>query len=418
MSPFDRAKGKPLDSGPGKPLGDVRGRTHHRVRVAIVAASLRILGGQAVQAQRMLDGWRDDPAIDAWLVPINPVPPAPFDRLLAIKFVRTVITQLFYWPLLVRELRRADVAHVFSASYASFLLAPLPAILIARLFRRPVILNYHSGEAPDHLRRSAVARFVLRRCVDRVIVPSPFLRDVFAGFGIDALVVSNSIDAERFTCRVRDRLRPFDFAQGRPRILSTRNLEPLYNVSCTLRAFARVQARYPDATLTVLGFGSEEAKLRELANALGLRRVSFVGRVDPSEIPRWYADADLYVQTPSIDNMPLSLLEAFAAGLPAVATRVGGVPGMMTDGVHGLLAPDDDAKAVAAQMIRLLDDPAYARTLAAAARTACAAYEWPVIRRRWLDAYGAVIARWACGASVNSIDREPIRDGLRRVARS
>ena len=131
------------------------------VKVAIVVASLRILGGQSVQAQRLLDGWRGDPAVDAWIVPIDPVPPAPFDRLLRIKYVRTLVTQLWYWPLLVRELRKADVVHAFSASYSSFLLAPLPAVIVARLLGKPVILNYHSGEAPDHLRRSATARITV-----------------------------------------------------------------------------------------------------------------------------------------------------------------------------------------------------------------------------------------------------------------
>ena len=98
----------------------------------------------------------------------------------AIKYLRTIVTQLSYWPLLFRELRRADVVHVFSASYSSFLLAPLPAMLIAKLFGRPVILNYHSGEAPDHLRRSALARHVMRNWVDLNVVPSAFLRDVLA----------------------------------------------------------------------------------------------------------------------------------------------------------------------------------------------------------------------------------------------
>src|SRR5204862_7650558 len=98
-----------------------------------VAASIRILGGHHVQAMRMLEGWRDDPRVDAWLVPIDPVPPAPLDRLLAFKYVRTVLTQLWYWPLLVREIYRADVVHIFSASYSSFLLAPMPAIIVAKL---------------------------------------------------------------------------------------------------------------------------------------------------------------------------------------------------------------------------------------------------------------------------------------------
>src|SRR5687768_9098409 len=150
------------------------------IKVAIVAASLRILGGQAVQAQRLLDKWRNDPDIEAWLVPINPLPPAPFQGLLAVKYLRTVITQICYWPLLVRELRRADVVHVFSASYSSFLLSPLPAVLVARLLGKPVLLNYHSGEAPDHLNRSWVARATLRHGVQLNVVPSVFLQDVFA----------------------------------------------------------------------------------------------------------------------------------------------------------------------------------------------------------------------------------------------
>src|SRR5688500_15803253 len=180
----------------------------HRLRVAIVVASLRILGGQAVQAQRLLDGWRGDPDIQAWIVPINPVPPRPFDRLLEVKYLRTVVTQLCYWPLLIRELRKADVVHIFSASYSSFLLAPLPAVLVAKLWRKPILLNYHSGEAPDHLARSWIARAVLRHLVDRNVVPSPFLRGVMTSFGIAADVVFNTLDLRQFAYRVRDPLRP------------------------------------------------------------------------------------------------------------------------------------------------------------------------------------------------------------------
>ena len=352
------------------------------LRVAIVAASLRILGGQAVQAQRMIDGWKNDSAVHAWLVPINPVPVRPFDALLSVKFLRTAVTQLLYWPLLVRELRRADVVHVFSASYSSFLLAPLPAVIVAKLLGRPVILNYHSGEAPDHLRRSALARRVMRHWVDLNVVPSTFLRDVLAQFGIPARIVTNTVDLQRYGYRPREPLGA--------RMLSTRNFEPLYNVAATLRAFARVQARRPDATLTLVGSGSQEGTLRALATELNLRNVTFAGRVSPSEIHRYYAGADIYVQTPEIDNMPLSVLEAFASGLPVVSTDVGGVPAMLTHGVHGLLAPANDDEAVAGHVMTLLESPDYARRLAAEAAATCASYEWPVARSGWLEAYRSI----------------------------
>jgi glycosyltransferase involved in cell wall biosynthesis len=293
-----------------------------------------------------------------------------------------VVTQLWYWPLLLRELRRADIVHAFSASYSSFLLAPLPAIIVARLLGKPVILNYHSGEAPDHLRRSAIARRVMRHWVDLNVVPSPFLRDVLASFDIEAEVVANTIDLRQFTYRRRDPLRP--------RLICTRNLEAIYNVSCVLRTFARIQARYADATLTLVGSGSEEPALRAEAARLRLHQVTFAGRVAPTEISRYYADADIYVQTPSIDNMPLSVLEAFASGLPVVSTGVGGVPSILREGLDGLLAPDNDDATLAARVLKLLEDSTYARELAATAHATLSAYEWSVVSEGWLRAYRQV----------------------------
>jgi len=333
----------------------------------------------------MIEGWRGDPDVDAWVVPVNPVPPRPFAWLVDVKYVRTLVTQLCYWPLLFRELRAADVVHVFSASYWSFLLAPIPAVIVARLLRKPVLLNYHSGEAPDHLGRSWIARRTLQRYVHLNVVPSSFLRDVLASFGIPARVVANTIDLDQFRYRVRDPLRP--------RLLSTRNFEPMYNVACVLRAFARVQARYPDASLTLVGSGSQDSTLRTLAAEMSLRNVTFAGRVAPSEIARFYADADIYVQAPTIDNMPLSVLEAFASGLPVVSTEVGGVPAILTHGVHGLLARDDDEEELAAQVLHLLAQPARARQMAAAAKDSCQRYDWRVVREHWLSAYRETVTR-------------------------
>ena len=97
-------------------------------------------------------------------------------------------------------------------------------------------------------------------------------------------------------------------------MLCTRNFEQLYNVACTLRAFELVQGVYPEASLTLVGSGSQRHALEQLAAALKLRNVTFTGAVAPHDIWRYYADADIYLQTPDIDNMPASVLEAFASG--------------------------------------------------------------------------------------------------------
>jgi glycosyltransferase involved in cell wall biosynthesis len=354
-----------------------------RLSVAIVAPSLEILGGQAVQARRLLDAWADDRDVDARLVPINPAPPRWLRGAMRVKYLRTVLTQLMYYPLLFRELKRADVVHVFSASYFSFLLAPLPAVLVARFCGRPVLMNYRSGEAPDHLARSRVARTTLRS-VNVNVVPSRFLQDVFAAYAIEARIIPNIIDRARFAFRERNPLRP--------RLVSTRNFEPLYNVACTLRAFARVQQRYPEATLTLVGAGSQDAALRALTEELELRRVTFAGRVPPEDIWRFYADADIYVQTPDIDNMPSSILEAYASGLPVISTGAGGVPAMLTDGVHGLLSPVNDDAHVARNICRLLEDPDLTRRVVQAASDVAEGLAWPRVRDLWLAVYRELAA--------------------------
>lgn len=354
-----------------------------RLNIAIVAPSTRILGGQAVQAERLLRAWRDDPDVHAWLVPVNPVPPSGFRWMVRVKYVRTIVTELLYVPALLRDLRKADIVHVFSASYSSFLLAPLPAVLVARLLGKPVVMNYRSGQAPDHLKRSAIARGTLLRLVDQNAVPSRFLYDVFAAFGIKSEIIPNIVDVERFRFRRREQLRP--------RIVSTRNFEPLYNLPCTLRAFRIVQDRYPDASLTLVGGGSQDAAVRRLAAELGLRNVAFAGRVPPEDIWRYYAEADIYLQTPDIDNMPTSVLEAFASGCAVVATNAGGVPAILTDATHGLLVPCDDDRAAADAMLRLLEEPALARRLAEAAFASCAEYQWSSVRNSWIALYRRLV---------------------------
>lgn len=353
-----------------------------RLRVAFVAPSLRILGGQAVQADRLIAAWRGDPDVDAWLVPVNPLPPAALRFALAVKYLRTAVTEMTYLPLLARQLARADVVHVFSASYSSFLLAPLPAIAIARTLGKPIVLNYRSGEAPDHLRRSAIARATLAR-VDRNIVPSRFLAEVFRTFGIEASIIPNLVDPERFVYRERDPLRP--------RLVSTRNFDTLYNVAATVRAFRIVQDRWPAASLTLVGGGAHEAQLRALVHDLGLHHVRFAGRIKPDLIARFYAENDIYIQSPDIDNMPTSVLEAFSSGLPVVSTEAGGIPAILTHGVHGLLAPRGDYETLAAHVLALLDDPAHARRLARAAHQTVQACTWSNVRSEWLTAYRSVL---------------------------
>ena len=352
------------------------------LKVALITASLEILGGQGIQGAALAEGLRRDGA-EVTLLPINPPFPRPFRRLRRLPYARTLLNQALYLPSLLR-LRRCDVAHVFSASYWSFLLAPLPAMLAARLFGRRVVLHYHSGEASDHLARWGILVHPWLRLADEIVVPSEYLRAVFARHGHRARVIPNVVDAARFRYRER---RPL-----RPRLLSIRNLEPHYRVDNTLRAFALLRERHPDATLTVAGYGGEEGRLRRLARDLGERGIVFAGRVEPPGVPDLYDRSDIFVNSSVIDNQPVSVLEAFAAGLPVVSTPTGDIPALVRHGSTGLLAPPDDPAALARTIDGLLGSPERARTIARRARRQVEAYAWPGVRRAWASVYAGAAA--------------------------
>lgn len=357
--------------------GDSRSAT---LKVCIVAPSLDILGGQAVVAQRLMRKLAEDPDIELSFVPHNPRLPGPLRLLQRVKYVRTVTTSIAYVMLLLKRLRSQDVVHVFSASYWSFLLAPTPAVLIGKWYGKRVIVNYRSGEAEDHLTRWPSALRVLRRA-DAIVVPSGYLVDVFAKFGLRATSIFNFVDTDRIPYRERKELQPH--------FLANRNFAPHYKVSCVLRAFQVIQRQVPDARLTVAGDGEERAMLHDLARQLELRNVEFLGQVTPAEMAQLYDQADIYLNSPNIDNMPNSVIEAFAAGLPVVTTSAGGIPYIVTHEQTGLMSAPNDHDALAVSALRLLSEPGLAQRLSTQARQELGArYTWPAVHSEWRDAYG------------------------------
>ena len=347
------------------------------LRVALVATSPDILGGHAVQALALLRGLTEDGAV-VHFVPINPRFPRALAGLRRVPGLRTALNQGLYLASL-RALREADVVHVFCASYWSFLLGPVPALLAARAWGTPVVLHYHSGEAGDHLARWGVLVHPWLRLADGLAVPSPYLARVFAAYGYSARVIPNVIDLARFTFRHRVPLRPH--------LASVRNLEPHYGVDTILRAFALLRARRPEATLTVAGTGSQAGALRRLATTLGEEGIRFVGRVEPEHMPGLLDGADILVNASLVDNQPVTLLESFAAGLPVVSTPTGDIAALLRDGETGRLVPPRDPAALARAVDDLLAEPAAAAEIALRAHREVRRHTWAHVRQAWRDLY-------------------------------
>lgn len=346
-------------------------------RVAVVAPSLDILGGQGIQAAVLMEALRKD-GFNISFVPVNPRFPRVLSWVRRVPYLRTVLNQLLY-RFELRKLQHVDVVHLFSASYWSFLLCQVPAIKAAQRYDKPVILNYHSGEADDHLRNWGNRVHPWLRRVDKIVVPSLYLQDVFARHGYNAQIIPNMITLSQFSFRKRSPLRPV--------LLSVRNLEPLYRIENTLAAFALIKQRQPGATLIVAGYGSLEASLKAMVLEDGLQGITFVGRTEPTEIAALYNQADIFINSSVVDNQPVSILEAFAAGLPVVSTPTGDIAFMINHEETGLLVPPDRPDAMADAVMWLLTYQAEASRIAEAARLEVEKYTWPNVRSKWIKLF-------------------------------
>jgi glycosyltransferase involved in cell wall biosynthesis len=354
-----------------------------RIELLVAGPSLlQWLGGQEVQADLLVRNWCGDPDVRVAFIPHNPAAPRGLrwtERVPALRTLARLPTRLF---ALWHGVRRSHVVHIFSASHSSFLVATLPAWGVARLLGKRTLIHYHSPRGPEHLRRSRLARLVLRGS-DIVVVPSRYLAELFAVYAVPTEVVPNVIDAAVLRFRYRRVIHP--------RLVCTRNFEPRYAVDLVVRAFAEIKKEMPSARLLLAGTGPEEATIRALVGDLGLGdEVEFCGAVPRDRIGEVLDRADIFVNASRMDNMPVSILEAFATGLPVVSAASGGIPYLVEHERTGLLSAVGDVPALAQNVRRVISNHALARRLAGNAFEESSRYRWPAIRAEWLRTYRAL----------------------------
>lgn len=346
-------------------------------RVGLVGPMPPPPGGMAMQTQQLATLLRAVGA-DVNVVPTNaPYRPSWIGR---IRLVRSFARLLPYALSLWRLAGRSDVMHVMANSGWSWHLFAAPAIWISTLRRTPAIVNYRGGGAGEFLQhQGALVRWSMRRAA-ALVVPSGFLQEVFAQHGMESTVIPNVVDTNCFVA-----------AKGGRRsvqLLVTRAFEPIYDIETAVRAFARLHALVPQLTLAIAGSGPTQNGVRALAKELGVsERVHFLGRLDRQAVAQALRESAVLVNPSLVDNMPNSLLEAMASGVPIVSTNVGGVPHIVRDEESALLVQPGDATAMAQAILRILQDPTLAQKLASAGLSESRKYTWPQIMPLLARAY-------------------------------
>jgi glycosyltransferase involved in cell wall biosynthesis len=260
-----------------------------------------------------------------------------------------------------------DLVHSIWAGTVGFV-----AALAAQRIGRPLLVHLAGGElARLHAigyggalsrRTRWMNRWVLKRAAVVSAASAPMI-EAAREFGASAVRIPLGVDREVFPPRkpvARDTSRPV-------RLVQVASLNQIKDQGMLLRAFAMLVAAGRDIELDIAGVDGMNGKIHALAQALGVAaRVRFHGRVDSARVRELVECADIYVHSSLHEAGPLAVLEAAMLGVPTVGTQVGHVSEWAPDAA--LASPPGDAAALAANLMRLIDDDALRLALAAEAQ--------------------------------------------------
>jgi len=296
---------------------------------------------------------------------------------------------------LIRRRNQIDIQCLQVFGGPSFVVEDI-ASFIGRTFDQRIIMFIHGGAMPEFMARfPRWSQRVLRRA-NVIVTPSEYLARVIRQYGIQARVIPNVLELQHYPFRHRRRLTP--------RLFWMRAFHPVWNPEMAVRVLARLKRDVPEATLVMAGQDKGMQKeIEQFVHQLRLGgAVRFVGFLDMAGKAREGDAADIFINTTRIDNMPVSVLEACAMGLPVVATAVGGIPDLLTDEETGLLVPPDDVEAMVRAIKRLLNDSELAGRLSANGRRLAERCDWTHVRPQWERLFDELMGRTPCGAGENS----------------
>lgn len=351
-----------------------KGRCSKTIKLAVVSPFPPPYGGMAIQAGKTVSLLRES-GFQVITVKTNADIPKNYNFLSKIKGFRTLLNLFFFLKHFHKTLPNIHVVYFLTGFSNFFFWVTYPALILIKIHRKRVVLSARGGGAKDFFRRYDVLVKQILKSVDTITAPSTFLQDVFVeAFDIKPIIVPNIADLGQFRFRERNPITP--------KILATRSLEEIYNVSCVIKAFKMIHEYFPESKLGIAGDGSQRVALEQLVISLNLKEyVTFYGAVEHSKIQELYDQYDIYVNASNVDNLPGTILEAFASGLPVVSTNPGGIPYMVENGKTGLLVEKNDYDALAERVIELLKNPGLALSLSRNARKECEKYSWEYVKK-------------------------------------
>lgn len=273
---------------------------------------------------------------------------------------------------------RSDFQSLILQTYSGmgFLLTDI-ASLLGKWMGKRIIMHLHGGNLPSFSEKHpAWVRRVFQRA-DHLVAPSRFLAHELTWLGVSIHIIPNVISLSEYPFQQRSQLRP--------RLFWMRSFNEIYNPEMAVRVVAELMPHVPEISLSMAGPDTGAlTKVQRLAGELGVsRKIQFLGFLEGPRKLQVSQDHDIYLHTNRVDNTPVSVLEIAALGLPIVATAVGGIPYLLTEGHNALFVSDGDVQGMAAAVRHLLEDPALAAQLSRNGREVVEGHSWSHVKQGW-----------------------------------
>lgn len=254
------------------------------------------------------------------------------------------------------------------------------AVLIGRICR---ILNLayipilHGGNLPSRLKQNSRLSKSLFKNAFINVAPSKFMMAQFQKQGYNNLkYIPNSVDIDNYPFKLRKSLAA--------KLLWVRSFSEIYNPLLAVEIVESLQKKGINVSLTMLGPDKDGTmiKCKKVASELNLP-IDFPGMMPKKDWISLSQDYDIFINTTDFDNMPVSVMEAMALGLPVVSTNVGGLSFLIEDQINGILVPPKNAEVFVEAILELINNPMKVENITRNARKKVETFDWEHVKQKW-----------------------------------
>ena len=282
----------------------------------------------------------------------------------------------------IKSILRSDIVHIISASGNALWIKDLPAIIIARLFKKKVILNFVGGKALDCYPKWPWYKKLPFKCASAVVFPTDIFVNLFKKYSPHTKFykIPHVVDVQSFYKN--------NFLKSKaPILLAAKSLEDYSGFDILLDIFSSVKKNIHNAELWIAGDGPMENDLKNQANSLGLKNVRFLGHIDHKVMPDIMQQATIFVHASKYESFGIVLVEAMASMLPVVSFNIGGVSEVIINNKTGYLIPYGDKNYFVNKLLDIMNNEQKIKELGKNGLIHCKNYSWEIISKYWYRLY-------------------------------